>query len=209
MPPRRGRVNTIVLIRRCRRAVCSGPAAGRVLLPRAFREFFSGERFSDGVAVRWADVTTCYPGQRPGRPPPTKVVSVTVIRSENQRAQPINRPWGPRNCTGRAPFSEKFSGKLKSMGASRGRGLGLGHHPAELLGGAPAGFPTPPVNEELPGKGDDGPFAGAAVGLGIEEDRFPFLDQIVMGLVEQQSPGVGTPPGARPGRCAAVGCRPW
>jgi hypothetical protein len=26
-------------------------------------EFFSGERFSDGVAVRFADVTTCYPGQ--------------------------------------------------------------------------------------------------------------------------------------------------
>jgi len=72
-----------------------------------------------------------------GRQPPIMVMSVTVIRSENERAQPINRPCGPRICTGRAPFSEKFSGSLRSIGASPGRDLSLGHDPAELLGGAP------------------------------------------------------------------------
>ena len=56
-----------------------------------------------------------------GRQPPTMVLSVTVIVSENERAQPINRPCGPRNCTGRAPFSEKFSGKLRSIRVSRWR----------------------------------------------------------------------------------------
>src|SRR5512146_23581 len=33
------------------------------MLPREFQAVFSGERFPDGVAVRFADVTTCYPGQ--------------------------------------------------------------------------------------------------------------------------------------------------
>lgn len=39
---------------------CDG---GGGMLPRTSQECFSGERFSDGVAVRFADVTTCYPGQ--------------------------------------------------------------------------------------------------------------------------------------------------
>lgn len=33
------------------------------MLPLTSKELFSGERFSDGVAVRLTDVTTCYPGQ--------------------------------------------------------------------------------------------------------------------------------------------------
>jgi hypothetical protein len=107
--------------------------------------------------------------------PPTRVLSVTVIKSENERAQPINRPWRPRIGTGRAPFSEKFSGDSRSIRTSRWSCLSRGHHPAQLLGRASTRLPAPQINEQLPGKGDDGPFAGAGVGFGIEQHRPPFL----------------------------------
>ena len=63
---------------------------------------------------------------------PNMVLSVTVIRSENERAQPINRPCGPRNCTGRAPFSEKFSGDRKEHG-SRPSGFKSGSLPTRVV----------------------------------------------------------------------------
>jgi hypothetical protein len=97
------------------------------------------------------------------------VLSVTVIGSENERAQPINRPLGPRICTGRAPFSEKFSGDSRSIRTSRWVSA-LGHHPPELFGSAPARLPAPQVNEELPGKSDDRSFAGARMGFGIQQN---------------------------------------
>jgi hypothetical protein len=61
------------------------------------------------------------------------VLSVTVLKSENERAQPINRPRGPRNCTGRAPFSEKFSGDSSCMGATAVVGFGPPSLPSRVV----------------------------------------------------------------------------
>src|SRR3974390_791690 len=190
MPPRRDGVNPLVQVgRRCRGALCSGSAASQLWALGIFQE-----------TLRWNVFPTVWPsGSLTSRPairvnsetlpePPTMVLSVTVIKSENERAQPINRPCGPRNCTGRAPFSEKSSGSSSSMEPAV-VALSLGHYPAQLFGGAPPGFPAPQVNEQLPGKGDDGPFAGAGVSLGIQQNSFPLLDQIVVGLVEERPPG--------------------
>ena len=65
MPARGGRVKPRKAIPRwCRDVVGSAlSASGSWMRTLRLPEFFSGERFSDGVAVRFADVTTCYPGQ--------------------------------------------------------------------------------------------------------------------------------------------------
>jgi hypothetical protein len=92
MPPRRGGVNPLVRIRgACRSAVGRGSAAGRVLRPRVFQGRFSGERFSDGVAVRFTDVTTCYPGQ----PSLGATAHDGVVRNRHKvgkRARPTYQP---------------------------------------------------------------------------------------------------------------------
>ena len=93
-------------------------AAGRLRASSCCRE-------PSRSSFRWNVFPTVWPsGALTSRPairvnseslpgPPTRVLSVTAIKSENERAQPINRPWRPRNCTGRAPFSEKFFGDSK------------------------------------------------------------------------------------------------
>ena len=63
---------------------------------RAFRE----ERFSDGVSVRAADVTTCYPGRGHRSAAAHYGVSVTVTGLENERAQPINFSATALLCAG-------------------------------------------------------------------------------------------------------------
>ena len=106
MPPRRGGVNPLVRIRgACRSAVGRGSAAGRVLRPRVFQGRFSGERFSDDVAVSVADVTTCYPGQRSGK----AAAHDGVVRNRHRvgkRARPTYQPaLGAKNLHGsRAVF---------------------------------------------------------------------------------------------------------
>ena len=185
MPPRRDGVNPLVQVgRRCRGALRSGSAASQLWALGIFQETLRENVFP---TVWPSGSLTSRPAIRVNSEtlpePPTMVLSVTVIKSENERAQPINRPCGPRNCTGRAPFSEKSSGSSSSMEPAV-VALSLGHYPAQLLRRAPAGFPAPQVNEQLTGKSDDGSFAGAHLGLGIEQHQLPLLDEIVFGLVE-------------------------
>ena len=59
-----------------------------LMLKSSFRE----ERFSDSVSASAADGKTCYPGRRQLDATAHYGVSVTVKGSENERAQPINRP---------------------------------------------------------------------------------------------------------------------
>ena len=70
-------------------------------LPR----FFSGERFSDGMAVRFTDVTTCYPGQ----PSLGAAAHDGIVRNRHKvrkRARPTYQPaLGAKNLNGpRAVF---------------------------------------------------------------------------------------------------------
>jgi hypothetical protein len=54
-------------------------------------EFFSAERFSDGVAVSNTDVTTCYPGQLPGK----AAAHDGIVRNRHKvgkRARPTYQP---------------------------------------------------------------------------------------------------------------------
>ena len=177
-----------------------GPALGWGL-KSSFRE----ERFSDGVAVSPADGTTCYPGQTHRGATAHYGVSVTVIGSENERAQSTKRPQTAKDCNGsRAVFRKVLWGAKDAFEPAVQRFKLLGHHPAQLFGGAPAGLPAPQVNEQLPGKGDDGPLARSPMGLGVEQHRAPLLDQVIVGLVEQQPPGQ-----LDQGRCASAGCPLW
>ena len=61
------------------------------MMPWTCPDFFSDERFSDGVAVRFADVTTCYPGQ----PPLGATAHDGVVRNRHEvgkRARPTYQP---------------------------------------------------------------------------------------------------------------------
>jgi len=78
---------------------------------RRAQEFFPAERFPDGMSVSTADVTTCYPGQPPNGSAAHDGVSVTVIGSENERAQSINRQQAARKLNGsRAVFRKVLWG---------------------------------------------------------------------------------------------------
>src|ERR1019366_3924224 len=87
-------------------------ASGRRRLPWTSQEFFSGERFPDGVAVRFADVTTCYPGQ----PPLGVTAHDGIVRNRHKvgkRARPTYQPaMTAKNLNGpRAVFRKVLCGR--------------------------------------------------------------------------------------------------
>jgi hypothetical protein len=81
------------------------------MLPLSLKITFREERFSDNGCVSRADGTTCYPGRRQLNATAHYGVSVTVQGSENERAQPINRPRTAKNLHGsRAVFQKVLWG---------------------------------------------------------------------------------------------------
>ena len=58
----------------------------------------------------------------------------------------------------------------------------LSHLPAKLVRSDSACFPLPQVNEQLPGKSNNGLLAPAAVCFGIEQHLLPFLNQPILSL---------------------------
>ncbi len=117
--------------------------------------------------------------------PPMMVMSVTGKGSENERAQSIKRPLLARKSNG----SRAVFGKVRGVGergfTKIGRYIsGFRHHPAHLFRGLSARFPAPQVNEQLAGQGYNGPFSSSNVGFRIQQDGLPFLDQVILGLIE-------------------------
>ena len=129
------------------------------------KNFPGGTFFRFAGSASDAGVATCYPGQRHCMATAHYGVSVTVKGSENERAQPINRQRTAKKLPGSRAVFRKV---LYWFKLHRATGLGRGHDPSQLLGGASASFPAPQINEQLPGKRNDRPLARPQVGFGVE-----------------------------------------
>ena len=161
MPARAWKVNPVALADPVWECQGEAVTALHCSLQSSFRE----ERFSDGGCVSPAERTTCYPGRRHRGAPAHYGVSVTVKGSENECAQPINRPKTAKKLHGSRAVFRKV---LYWFKLHRATGLGRGHDPSQLLGGASACFPAPQINEQLPGKRNDRPLPCPQVGFGVE-----------------------------------------
>ena len=65
----------------------------------------------------------------------------------------------------------------------------LHHDPAELCGRDLAGLPAPEIHGQLPGQRHERPFFLSRGSLGIEQNMFPALDGLALGLIEHHAPG--------------------
>ena len=117
---------------------------------------------------------------------PILLCSLSLSRCE--RAQSINRSLKTRNLNGsRTAFGKEVKRSFSSVN-SRASLLRFGHYPTKLFGRSSPGFPTSAIHQKLSGKGDNCPFSCARMRFGIVENESPFLQQVVVRLVEQKAP---------------------
>ena len=100
----------------------------------------SGERFSDGVAVRFADVTTCYPGQLRNSSGAAHDGIVRNRHKVGKRARPTYQPaLRAKNLHGPRAVFRKVLWKFQQHGASR-CGLKPRSLPSPVVRGCAARF---------------------------------------------------------------------